>query len=64
VRTAALLGAALLAAGCGGGEDEGVPSPREARRHDWLAEREGTLTLPWRDGHESRAGRRARDCVV
>ena len=37
---------------------------REARRHDWVAERDGTLTLLWRDGHGSHAGRRARDCVL
>jgi hypothetical protein len=37
---------------------------REARRHDWYAEREGTLTLLWRGGQEGRAGRRARACVV
>jgi hypothetical protein len=37
---------------------------REARAHDWVAERDGTLTLLWRDGHGSRAGRRARNCVL
>jgi hypothetical protein len=37
---------------------------REARRHDWVAEREGALTLLWRDGHGSRPGRRAKECVL
>jgi hypothetical protein len=126
LRTTVLLaGAALLGAGCGGGDEDGRPSPREARqcledlgihvtidrlpggggaperelvandillgrvmlyvqyhdhedgaeryertlrrearRHDWRAERHGTLTLLWRAGQESRAGRRARGCVL
>jgi hypothetical protein len=120
---AVLAGAVLFGAGCGGGDDDAGPSPREARRcleglgihvtiqrlpgagpdreliandlllnrvmlyvqyhdgedgaeryerslrrearrHGWVAEREGALTLLWRDGHGRPPGRRARDCVL
>jgi hypothetical protein len=37
---------------------------REARRHGWVAERHGTLTFLWRDGHEGRIGRQTRGCVL